>query len=58
MFYYPVLTIASQSFDCNRYGNLHYYRVKIVDIANQIKERVNKLSNCHFVVPILKGNFK
>ena len=28
MFYYPILTIASQSFDCDRYGNLHYYRVE------------------------------
>ena len=28
MFYYPILTIASQSFDCDKYGNLHYYRVK------------------------------
>ena len=27
MFYYPILTIASQSFDCDRYSNLHYYRV-------------------------------
>ena len=25
--YYPILTIALQSFDCDRYGNLHYYRV-------------------------------
>ena len=28
MFYYPVLTIASQSFDSDKYSNLHYYRVK------------------------------
>ena len=28
MFYYPILTAASQSFDCDKYGNLYYYRVK------------------------------
>ena len=28
MFYYPILIIASQFFDYDRYGNLHYYRVK------------------------------
>ena len=58
IFYYPILTIASQSFDCDRYGNLHYYREKAVDIVKQSKERVNKLSNCHFFAPILKENFK
>ena len=54
MFYCPILTIASQSFDCDRYGNLHYYHGKIVDLAKQSKEHVNKLSNCHFVAPILR----
>ena len=60
MFFYPILTIASQSFDCDRYGNLHYYRVtSIADIAKQSKERLNKRLNCHFFVTnILKGNFK
>ena len=28
MFYYPILTTASQFFDYDRYGNLHYYHVK------------------------------
>ena len=27
MFYYSILTIALQFFDCDRYGNLHY-RIK------------------------------
>ena len=59
MFYYPILTIALLSFDCDRYGNLHYYRVTstVIDIAKQSKERVNKLLNCHFFAPILKENF-
>ena len=42
MFYYPILTSTSQSFDCDR-----CYREKVVDIAKQSKERVDKLSNCH-----------
>ena len=60
MFYYSILTIASQPFDCDKYGNLHYYRVKssLVDIEKQSKERINKLSNFRFFAPILKGNFK
>ena len=48
MFYYPILAIASQSsalLPCK----------KVVDITSQSKERVNKLSNCHFFAPILKG---
>ena len=56
MFCYPMLTILSQSMDCDRYGNLHYYGKKVVDKTKQSEERVNKLSNCHFFAQILKRN--